>query len=90
VVSRLALLDCIPISEHLSRITIEFAIRWLHWFFFAQPETPELVINADPDCWYHGDPNGMGQDNYDEWEDVHAKPRRGAGHARGLSRRTYS
>jgi haloacetate dehalogenase len=28
VVSRLALLDCLPISEHLSRITAEFATRW--------------------------------------------------------------
>ena len=47
-VSRLALLDCIPISEHLSRITAEFAARWWHWFFFAQPEIPERVITADP------------------------------------------
>jgi len=42
-VSRLALLDCIPISEHLSRITAEFATRWWHWFFYAQPDTPERV-----------------------------------------------
>jgi len=25
------------------------------------------VINADPDSWYHGDPNLMGQENYEEW-----------------------
>ena len=66
-VSRLALLDCLPISEHLARITAEFATRWWHWFFFAQPETPERVINADPDSWYRGDPAAMGQENYDEW-----------------------
>jgi haloacetate dehalogenase len=66
-VSRLALLDCIPISEHLSRITTEFATRWWHWFFYAQPETPERVIGADPDSWYHGDPEAMGQENYNEW-----------------------
>jgi pimeloyl-ACP methyl ester carboxylesterase len=30
-VSRLALLDCIPISDHLFRITPEFATRWWHW-----------------------------------------------------------
>jgi haloacetate dehalogenase len=47
-VSRLALLDCIPISEHLSRITAEFAMRWWHRFFFAEPEIPERVITADP------------------------------------------
>lgn len=66
-VSRLALLDCIPISEHLSRITAEFATRWWHWFFFAQPEIPERVISADPDSWYRGTPGAMGQENYDEW-----------------------
>jgi haloacetate dehalogenase len=66
-VSKLALLDCLPISEHLSRISAEFATRWWHWFFFAQPEIPERVINADPDRWYHGDPIAMGQENYDEW-----------------------
>ena len=66
-VSRLALLDCLPISEHLSRITPEFATEWWHWFFFAQPDIPERVINADPDGWYRGDPQAMGQENYDEW-----------------------
>jgi haloacetate dehalogenase len=73
-VSRLALLDCIPISEHLSRITAEFATRWWHWFFFAQPEIPERVINADPDSWYHGDPEAMGQGNYDEWREATRNP----------------
>jgi haloacetate dehalogenase len=66
-VARLALLDCVPISEHLSRITADFATQWWHWFFFAQPEIPERVINADPDAWYRGDPETMGRENYDEW-----------------------
>jgi haloacetate dehalogenase len=74
VVSRLALLDCIPISEHLSRITPMFATRWWHWFFLAQPEIPERVINADPDSWYHGDPDAMGQENYDEWREAMRNP----------------
>jgi len=73
-VSRLALLDCIPISEHLSRITAEFADRWWHWFFFAQPEIPERVINADPDNWYRGDAVTMGQENYDEWREATRNP----------------
>jgi haloacetate dehalogenase len=73
-VSRLALLDCIPISEHLSRITTEFATRWWHWFFFAQPETPERVINADPDRWYREDPEAMGHGNYDEWREATRDP----------------
>lgn len=65
--SKLALLDCLPIVEHLERINAESATQWWHWFFYAQPNTPERVINADPDSWYHGDEESMGHDNYDEW-----------------------
>lgn len=73
-VSRVALLDCLPVCEHLSRITAEFATRWWHWFFFAQPDIPERVINADPDAWYHGDPHRMGQENHDEWRAATRNP----------------
>ncbi|GEK81437.1 alpha/beta fold hydrolase [Agrococcus baldri] len=55
-IARVALLDCLPITEHLDRIDAEFARRWFHWFFFAQPETPERVILADPLAWYRADP----------------------------------
>ncbi|WP_271175782.1 alpha/beta fold hydrolase [Leifsonia poae] len=71
---RVALLDCLPIVEHLERITPEFATAWWHWFFFAQPATPERVILADPDSWYHGDPDRMGQENYDEWRAAVNRP----------------
>lgn len=74
-VSRLALLDCIPIVEHLERITPEFATAWWHWFFFAQPDTPERVILADPDAWYHGSPERMGRENHDEWRKAMRNPR---------------
>lgn len=67
LVDRLVLLDCIPISEHLRRADARFATRWWHWFFFGQPDTPERVITADPESWYAGDPDVMGQDNYTEW-----------------------
>lgn len=73
-VSRVALVDCLPLSEHLSRVTAEFATRWWHWFFFAQPDIPERVINADPDSWYHGDPRVMGQENHDEWRAATRNP----------------
>ncbi|MFD5321949.1 alpha/beta fold hydrolase [Streptomyces sp. NPDC127098] len=66
-VSRVAFLDCLPLTEHLTRITAEFATQWWHWFFFAQPGIPERVITADPDSWYHGDPEVMGRENHDEW-----------------------
>lgn len=73
-VRRLALLDSIPIVEHLDRITPEFATAWYHWFFFAQPETPERVIGADPDAWYRGDPKTMGEENYAERRDAVHRP----------------
>jgi haloacetate dehalogenase len=73
-VSRVAFLDCVPISEHLSRITAKFATKWWHWFFFAQPDIPERVINADPDSWYRGDPGSMGQENYAEWRAATRNP----------------
>lgn len=66
-VERVALLDCLPISEHLDRTDANFATAWWHWFFFAQPDLPERVITADPDAWYRGDPQVMGQENYEEW-----------------------
>jgi haloacetate dehalogenase len=66
-VSKIVLLDCLPISEHLDRTDARFATAWWHWFFFAQPDVPERVITADPDAWYRGDPKAMGQENYDEW-----------------------
>jgi haloacetate dehalogenase len=73
-VARVALLDCLPISEHLSRVDAEFATQWLHWFFFAQPEIPERAITADPDSWYRGDPQVMGQENHDEWREAMRNP----------------
>jgi haloacetate dehalogenase len=70
----LAALDCIPISEHLRRADARFATAWWHWFFFAQPEIPERVINADPDSWYRGDPDAMGAENYQEWREATRNP----------------
>ncbi len=75
VVTRVALLDCIPIIEHLERITTQFATQWWHWFFFAQPDVPERVISADPDAWYRGDPAVMGEQNYAEWRAATRDPR---------------
>ncbi|SOC50854.1 haloacetate dehalogenase [Blastococcus aggregatus] len=51
-VTSLAVLDCIPIVEHLDRADARFATAWWHWFFFAQPEKPERAISADPEAWY--------------------------------------
>jgi haloacetate dehalogenase len=73
-IDHLALLDCIPISEHLARADARFATRWWHWFFLAQPEIPERVITADPDSWYQGDPAVMGAENYAEWREATRNP----------------
>jgi haloacetate dehalogenase len=74
-VSRVAFLDCAPITEQLARINTRFATLYWHWFFFAQPDVPERVIGADPDAWYHGDPEKMGEQNYDEWRQATRDPR---------------
>jgi haloacetate dehalogenase len=75
-VERLALIDCVPVSEHLRRADATFATRWWHWFFFAQPEIPERVINADPAGWYgpKADPAVMGAENHAELMEAVAQP----------------
>lgn len=69
IVSRLAILDGIPIADALQRCDARFATAWWHWFFFAQAEKPERAILADPDAWYGGSPDVMGQEAY---ADFHA------------------
>ncbi|MFC7531877.1 alpha/beta fold hydrolase [Actinoplanes sp. GCM10030250] len=66
-VTRLAVMDGVPISEALARCDAKFARDWYHWFFFAVPDKPERAIMADPDAWYGGDPDVMGQENYQEF-----------------------
>jgi len=73
-VDRVVLMDCLPLSEHLARADARFATAWWHWFFFAQPEIPERVINADPDAWYTGDPAVMGAENHAEWRSAMHDP----------------
>ena len=60
-VTHLAVLDCIPIVEHLERSDARFATAWWHWFFFAQPDKPERAITADPDAWYGAAGAGQGR-----------------------------
>ncbi len=66
-VTRLAVLDGVPILEALERCDARFAEAWWHWFFFGQPEKPERAILADPDAWYGGDPKAMGVENYADY-----------------------
>ncbi|WP_203775396.1 alpha/beta fold hydrolase [Paractinoplanes deccanensis] len=73
-VSRLVVLDGVPISEALARCDARFAHDWYHWFFFAQPDKPERAILADPTLWYKGDPGRMGAENYAEFREATSDP----------------
>jgi haloacetate dehalogenase len=71
VVTRLCVLDVVPIGEALARCDAEFATAWWHWFFLAQPEVPERVIGRDPDGWYGGGSDDarrrMGAEAWEDW-----------------------
>ena len=66
-ISRLAVLDGVPIAEALARCDARFAAAWWHWFFFAQPDKPERAILADPDAWYRAGPEPMGEEAYADY-----------------------
>jgi haloacetate dehalogenase len=74
VVSRLAVMDGIPISEALARCDAKFAHDWYHWFFYAQPDKPERAILVDPLAWYGGHPDAMGAENYREFHQAITDP----------------
>jgi haloacetate dehalogenase len=66
-VTRLAVLDAVPIGEALDRCDARFAAAWWHWFFLGQTDKPaERVINADPDAWYRATPVHMGPEAYED------------------------
>jgi haloacetate dehalogenase len=65
-VSRLVIINAVPIIEALERWDARVAERWFDWFFYAQPELPERVISADPMAWYRPDSERMGAENYAE------------------------
>lgn len=71
-VSHLAVLDSVPIGEALARCDAAFAAAWWHWFFLAQPDLPERVINADPDAWYgvrdRHSPERMGEEAWGDYQ----------------------
>jgi haloacetate dehalogenase len=69
-VSRLVVMDGLPIVEHLERLNEAFVRTWWHWWFYGQTEKPaERVINVDPDAWYRTpSPQEMGEGNHaDVW-----------------------
>lgn len=64
-VTRLAVLDGVPIVEALERADARFAELWWHWFFFSSAQAVR-VINADPMAWYRPDRLSMGEENYQD------------------------
>lgn len=71
-ITRLAVLDGLPIGAHLERCDARFARSWYHWFFLAQQELAAAMINQDPDLWYgrryHDTPLAMGVENWADFQ----------------------
>lgn len=74
-VSHLAILDGVPILEALERCDAPFATAWWHWFFYAQRGKPERAIGADPEAWYGGSAEQMGDEAYAEYKAAIRDPR---------------
>jgi haloacetate dehalogenase len=52
-VSKMVVMDGVPVVEALERADWRFAASWWHWWFLGQTDKPaERVIGADPDTWY--------------------------------------
>ena len=69
-VTRLVVMDGLPVTEHLERLNEQFVRTWWHWWFLGQTEKPaERFINTDPDAWYRTPaPAEMGAANHaDLW-----------------------
>jgi haloacetate dehalogenase len=67
-ITRLAILDAVPIFEALTRCNAKFAKAWWHWFFFGQADKPERAIGADPDAWYGASIESMGAENHVDFQ----------------------
>jgi len=69
-VSRLVVMDGLPVVEHLERTDARFAQAWWHWWFLGQTAKPaERIICASPDEWYSTPaPSAIGPENHaDIW-----------------------
>jgi haloacetate dehalogenase len=73
-ITKLVVMDGVPILEALERADEKFARLWWHWFFFAVPEKPERAILADPDAWYGGSPRLMGAEAYADFRSATRDP----------------
>jgi haloacetate dehalogenase len=67
-VSKVAVMDAVPIGEAFARCNARFALEWWHWFFFAQ-DAPraERAICADPDAWYKPSREGKSAEAFEDY-----------------------
>ncbi|GAA1700579.1 alpha/beta hydrolase [Kribbella yunnanensis] len=68
-VTKLVVIDGVPVVEALERCDAKFAADWWHWWFFGQLAKPaERVICADPETWYNAwtsnGPDQLGPENH--------------------------
>jgi haloacetate dehalogenase len=67
-ITRLIVMDSIPIVEVLARCDSRFARAWFHWFFLGQTEkTAERLINANPGAWYTATSEHMGEEAFADY-----------------------
>jgi haloacetate dehalogenase len=71
-VTKLVVMDGVPVVEALERCDSRFAALWWHWWFFAQTGKPaERVICADPETWYQAwttnSPDALGPENHTDF-----------------------
>jgi haloacetate dehalogenase len=66
LVTRLVIMDGLPVIEHMERLNEPFVRDWWHWWFLTQSDKPaERMINLDPDAWYAlPSPESMGRGNH--------------------------
>lgn len=74
-ITQLAVLDGVPIGEALARCGAAFASSWWHWFFYGQTAKPaERYISLDPESWYGGRAESMGQEAYEDYREAINNP----------------
>jgi haloacetate dehalogenase len=67
-ITKLAVLDAVPIGEAFARCNAQFALEWWHWFFFAQPAPrAENAICRDPDAWYRPSREHKSTEGYEDY-----------------------
>jgi haloacetate dehalogenase len=74
-ITRLIVIDSIPIADVLARCDARFARAWFHWFFLGQTDKPaERLISANPDAWYTASDEHMGEEAFADYRRAISDP----------------